>query len=908
MLPNSIKKISSANPALALTIAALLHFASPARADLRYDCELDDADGRVLATTTHVTTAPQSLNVHLSDGSVIGFARQQHDGFQLYTVDSLDLLTSASTVALFHLQRPQDAEPLQTLNGFNTNGDFRALMAAEPDLIPLADAARARVANKAGTTHEFRQTSESKVGQFAAEFTASNSGPDAGWAMRGFDFAHPVNATGLAGVRAWVKGDGKGEALKFQILDDSGGLQDYYVTINFTGWQQVEISTPALDLLKNTTLSGVNIYYNGMPANNDVTCLVDHLEIIVCDGNTTTNRLLADFEDERLDAWHAPATAVRLQMDLRFSGVGSRFGYLDCAQEDFMQTVVAFQDAAGITATRIGDQPNKTSDRIRESYLFLTSFSAAQFEEAMAIVRRGGFKHVLLGEESWCESTGHYGVSKKNFPGGLPQLIDTVQRFKAEGVTVGFHVLAASISYKDAYITPVPDPRLYNDVHTTLAAELNETTTTIYITDTPKHFPEEDGSYMGRGRVLQIGHELITYTTRTLTTPFAFEGCTRGHLGTRPASHTAGARVSHLARTYGYHYFDADTTLLDEVATNFAHVANACDIDMVYFDGMERMQEPHARYNARLITAFSEKLNRKDILIQASSFSHFSWQKLGRSASADGHGDLKGYLEERAPSFTSFKKLHMPLDIGWYYGYDVNATPDQFEYILGTTIGYDSSMSFQVSVPAAARHPWTGEILDLIKRYEQLRLSGDIDDSIREKLRVPKELAGRAPEDTSRPTHLRRDYRLEETTAGQVLQRVEYGEWHNLDGLGANGYTFTIAATSATRALEFQVHNQSAAETSATALINPRFVLDSNPQPWQYSGPVSYGEYLDYRTGAAPSLHTATVARRGAAGNALIAKPNGDTTTIRFLTDEPTTATIRLRANKILPEQLPLNQ
>ena len=37
-----------------------------------------------------------------------------------------------------------------------------------------------------------------------------------------------------------------------------------------------------------------------------------------------------------------------------------------------------------------------------------------------------------------------------------------------------------------------------------------------------------------------------------------------------------------------------------------------------------------------------------------------------------------------------------------------------FEYVLGATIGYDCSMSFQVSVDAAERHPFTGTILDLI--------------------------------------------------------------------------------------------------------------------------------------------------------------------------------------------------
>ena len=94
----------------------------------------------------------------------------------------------------------------------------------------------------------------------------------------------------------------------------------------------------------------------------------------------------------------------------------------------------------------------------------------------------------------------------------------------------------------------------------------------------------------------------------------------------------------------------------------------------------------------------------------------------------------------------------MPLDIGWYYGYDTSTPLDMYEYVLGATIGYDSSMSFQVSVDAAAKHPFTGEILDLIQRYEQLRLSGRVPEEMRRLLRIDPSSgwkAGRQPSELS---------------------------------------------------------------------------------------------------------------------------------------------------------------
>ena len=170
--------------------------------------------------------------------------------------------------------------------------------------------------------------------------------------------------------------------------------------------------------------------------------------------------------------------------------------------------------------------------------------------------------------------------------------------------------------------------------------------------------------------------------------------------------------------------FDMDTTLLDEVAANFARVANACDIDMLYFDGSERLQGDHWYYNARLHKAYYDKLNNKDVLLQASSFSHYSWHLLARTASADGHGDLKGYLDERSPWFTSFGSHRHAAG----HRLVLRLRPDGHRRHVRVRPRGDHRLRLVDVVPGlrrrARQHPFTGEILDLIRRYEQLRLSG----------------------------------------------------------------------------------------------------------------------------------------------------------------------------------------
>ena len=251
-----------------------------------------------------------------------------------------------------------------------------------------------------------------------------------------------------------------------------------------------------------------------------------------------------------------------------------------------------------------------------------------------------------------------------------------------------------------------------------------------------------------------------------------------------------------------------DTSLLDEVTTHFAEIANECDVDMVYFDGAERLQGEHWYYNGLMIHSFYEKLQRSDILLQASSSSHFSWRYLARNASADGHGDLKGYLDQRSPAFDYFAESNMPLDIGWYYGYDTNTSLDMYEYILGATIGYDSSMSFQVSPGAAANHPFTGAFLDRISQYETLRRSGKVSDAMRERLQVHPKLRGQG--DNARPALVRhrQEYRLVGKGDAQAFQRVVYHPWNwkRVEKMDGKENTWTLDVSENGTTIGMQLH------------------------------------------------------------------------------------------------------
>jgi hypothetical protein len=216
---------------------------------------------------------------------------------------------------------------------------------------------------------------------------------------------------------------------------------------------------------------------------------------------------------------------------------------------------------------------------------------------------------------------------------------------------------------------------------------------------------------------------------------------------------------------------------------------------------------------------------------------------LRRSASADGHGDLKGYLDERSGALDYFNGNGMPLDIGWYYGYDVNSTPDQYEYILGATIGYDSSMSFQVSCDAAARHPFTGQILDLIARYEELRLSGRVPKAMRDRLRIDPALAGvKTPEDRIKLLDQRREYRLLGPEGREHFQRVTYEPWHEVKSAEAKDSAWTVRVREAQTRLGVQIHAQAGQGPNAQPILDPYVELAG--KRWEWKGALGAGQHV----------------------------------------------------------------
>ena len=598
----------------------------------------------------------------------------------------------------------------------------------------------------AGATPKAIFTPEAKVGQGAAHLFGRNPTDKVAWTFWPHILERPLDLRGHAGIGAWVKGDGKGELLKIQLHDGStemGHYRDYYITIDFTGWRYFELPRPEGEAIDYTHIKNCNLYFNSIPANTNVECVVDDIralkELTGEPSESPWDWVLEDFESPARPYFDVNATVLSADCLATYGTEGAGVAVAACPSDELAPVIEEVELAAGLPSPHFDGVWAKRSEDVKRSYLFIQGLSVDNVDEVIGYARRGGFSAILIGQGCWTTSLGHFPINQNSFPKGIEDLRETVSKIHAAGFRCGLHFLAAAVSAHDPYVTPVPDDRLVMDFFGELGGDVTADGAFIPAAAAPSQFPPKEGGYRGNSAILRVGDELIGYGSVSLQEPYGFNDCRRGLYGTKAVAHRAWAQISHVKRSYGYFLHGIDEGLTDEVAGHLARVAKGAGVDMLYFDGSEGLQGgQHWHYNARLHKAYWDAMGRpNDMLLQASSVSHYSFHMLSRQASADGVEDLKGYLDHRLPSFKWYSNNLLPLDLGWYGIWSARTTPDQIEYINQKALGFGCSVSIQTNPTMLRGHSRMDEFIDIIRSYEDLRLAGTVSEPMRARLRVP---------------------------------------------------------------------------------------------------------------------------------------------------------------------------
>ncbi|OHB65635.1 MAG: hypothetical protein A2Y77_03625 [Planctomycetes bacterium RBG_13_62_9] len=430
----------------------------------------------------------------------------------------------------------------------------------------------------------------------------------------------------------------------------------------------------------------------------------------------------------------------------QFGMEGQRVVLAAAPTSQFLDVVQEVERDFGLPSPRIGGEWAKKSRAVRTGYLF-TDLTESNADETIRFAKLGGFGYIMTYDSTWAKSLGSYPINTSNFPGGEVGLRATVDKSHAAGLKVGLHFLTSFVGKNDPLVRPRPDPRLLKDDEATLAADIDEKAIEIVAAGSLASFPTE-GAFYGdtkAGFDLQIDDELIQYRAIGGPGNNTFVKCTRGFAGTRAAPHRAGAKVHHLVERYGCYLADLRTTLKGEISDRIAGVINRCGFDMVYFDGGEcnMANGPFWYWVGQQQDDVCRRVTR-ELLAQGSGGTAWTWHWFSRGCCDDFAAIApKQYLDYHkiADSWMHYTRSFMPAELGWW-GFladepDHPATmPDEVEYYGARMLALDTPVSLETNLAALKRNGRTEEMLKLLGTYEQLRLSGAVPKTVREKLRT----------------------------------------------------------------------------------------------------------------------------------------------------------------------------
>jgi hypothetical protein len=400
--------------------------------------------------------------------------------------------------------------------------------------------------------------------------------------------------------------------------------------------------------------------------------------------------------------------------------VGSKIALFGAPAETALETLGAIEVEEGLPHPMVDGQWGKTARSAAAAYLIL-DFGEEDIEEALEWTKRAGLRYLYHPDpfRTW----GHFEL-KDRFPNGRQGLRRCVEKAAEAGVHLGVHTLSNFITTNDAYVTPVPDPRLARVGASTLAADIDAGQTEIPVSS-PDFFAQDQNNNL---RTVVIGEELIQYRDVSEDEPWRLLDCRRGAFGTTASEHGAGDEVALLA-DHAYRVFLTDADLGREVATNIAQLFNETGLRQISFDGLEGNQSTGmGNYGEVLFThTWYENLSediRQHHIADASRTSHFFWHIYTRMNWGEPWyaGFRESQTEYRLKNQPYFRRNLMPAMLGWFR-MTPQTTIEDVEWMLARSAAFDAGYAFVTSYEALEENGFTDRILAAIGRWERARMA-----------------------------------------------------------------------------------------------------------------------------------------------------------------------------------------
>ncbi len=385
------------------------------------------------------------------------------------------------------------------------------------------------------------------------------------------------------------------------------------------------------------------------------------------------------------------------------------------------------------------------------------------------------------------------------YPKGRVSFKAVVDKLHAAGIKAGLHTYAFFIDKRCPWVAPIPDPGLAKDATFSLAKSIGETDKDVPVAESTENMPATTGFFVRNSATVQVDDELIVYTGVSKEPPYAFTGCQRGAYGTKAAAHAAGAKVYHLKECFGLFAPDPESELFMKVVQAIADFYNECGFDMVYLDALDGEDilggwEWGWYYGSKFVFELYKRLKKAPIM-EMSTFHHHLWFVRSRMGAWDHpNRSHKLFIDIHCRANENCREMFLPAHLGWWRiiaNSDPRVEPtfsDDIEYLCAKCAGWNCGLSPQGFTPDTwAASSNLRRLGDIIRRWEEARLSGAFSETDKAKLRVPGD-----------------EYTLVEVNGKPCIKPIQYAK-HKVEGLDLPSAKWTVSNKYSSQSVKLRI-------------------------------------------------------------------------------------------------------
>ena len=388
---------------------------------------------------------------------------------------------------------------------------------------------------------------------------------------------------------------------------------------------------------------------------------------------------------------------------------------------------------------------NRRNPLVRSSIYFASGVSPENIDQHVEMAKKGGFRLMEMSRGEFFGPNGDYEY-RASYPNGAADVKKMLDKVRAAGIVPGLHILHTFLGLNSTYVKG-GDRRLLLREHYTLARPLGPDDGEVYVDENTQNAEKSE-----KCRLLKFGREIMSYEGFTTEPPYKFTGVKRGVKGTARASHEEGLIGGTLwICEYGGNdiYIKQDSDLQDIVSAKVAELWKA-GFGFIYFDGSEGVPPPFGYHVPNAQYRIWKNLDPQPILGEGAAKGHFGWHMLSGANAFDVFfpEEFKAKIDEYpAAEAPLMQRDFSRVNFGWWGFWSptsiirgkptIGVQPDMWEYGTSKAAAWDSPVSVQMNLGAAKAHPRTADILEVMRRWEDVRARNWLTPAMKTSLRVP---------------------------------------------------------------------------------------------------------------------------------------------------------------------------